>query len=360
MSKRKSKSAKKILGDIVDAEYTEDSSPRKNNDALIVHWNGRFGNRMHTYSYAHARAKKFGGELYLPSQWEGDLLFNLDHKIIEDESLRLHLNQSIQPFDNLDYRAKQIKEFNQRNNHFNFRYVNADNPSENFKKYDQAVFLDSVSAYHSSIFKNMFLEDVLKLYQFSDKVKNLDVYKMLEDKQGTYDIAHLRRDDISNTKYKNNGGYSVISKDSYNKAFKKYGYDPEKIEWTSDDWSKEWGVGNPYSSGFLKKRGKWNYPIGSEYMEDVIFDWFPDFLRLYFARSIFRANSSFSWWACTLAKGRETPPSIFSPRIDKRILYAREETFKEEAEFDFEEGNQPHWLCITGKDECEDIIYADE
>jgi len=109
MSKRKSKSAKKILGDIVDAEYTEDSSPRKNNDALIVHWNGRFGNRMHTYSYAHARAKKFGGELYLPSQWEGDLLFNLDHKIIEDESLRLHLNQSIQPFDNLDYRAKQIK-----------------------------------------------------------------------------------------------------------------------------------------------------------------------------------------------------------------------------------------------------------
>jgi hypothetical protein len=334
-------------------------SIKKNNDVMLIHWNGRFGNRMHTYAYVHARAKKFGGELYLPSDWEGKHLFNLDYKTIEDDDLRLHLNQSIQPFDKLDYRLERVKEYNEKTS-FNFKYISADNPQENFRKYNHGVCIDSVCAYHHSIFANIKLSDVLSLYEFNDTVKNLDIYKKLEDRQGTYDIAHLRRDDISNTNYKNNGGYSVISKDSYQKAFKKYGYDPDKIEWTTDDWSTKWGVGNPFNSGLGSKRGSWNYPVGSENLPKVIFDWLPDFLRIYFARSIFRANSSFSFWACTLAKGRETPPKIFSPRLDKRVLYAKEETFEQEAEFDFEEGNHPHWLCITGKDQCDDIIFSDE
>jgi len=237
---------------------------------------------------------------------------------------------------------------------------NMDNPAENFKKLNKDACIDSVCAYHSSIFKNMSLKNVLSLYEFSDEVKNLDCYKRLEDKQGTYDIAHLRRDDISNVRYKNNGGYSVVNKDSYEKAFKKFDIDPSKMEWTTDDWTAKWGVGTPYSSGMLNKRGKWNYPVGSEYIPEVIFDWLPDFLRIYFARNIFRANSSFSFWACTLSKGRETPPNIFAPRLDKRILYAKEETLEQEADFEFEKGNHPHWLCVKGQDECEDIIFNDE
>jgi hypothetical protein len=329
------------------------------NNVMLVHWNGRFGNRMHTYAYMHARAKKFGGKLFLPSDWEGKHLFNLDYEIVDDEDLRLHLNQSIKPFDDLSYRLKRVEEFNGKSG-YNFKYVNADNPNENFKKLDHDAAIDSVCAYHHSIFSNMKLADVLKLYEFKDEIKNLDIYKQLEDRQGTYDIAHLRRDDISNVNYKNNGGYSVISKDAYLKAFDKYDYDPNKVEWTTDDWSSKWGVGNPFNSGLINKRGNWSYPVGAEVLPDIVFDWLPDFLRIYFARSIFRANSSFSFWACTLSKGRENPPKIFAPRLDHRILYAKEETFEQETEFDFEEGNHPHWLCIQGKDQCDDIVFSDE
>ena len=55
---------------------------------------------------------------------------------------------------------------------------------------------------------------MLKWFEFTDEVKNLDIYKRLEDKQGTYDIAHLRRDDISCPQYNQNNpqNYSVISK----------------------------------------------------------------------------------------------------------------------------------------------------
>lgn len=329
------------------------------NNVMLIHWNGRFGNRMHTYAYMHARAKKFGGELLLPSDWEGKQLFNLDYKIINDDDLRLHLNQSIKPFDDLNYRLDKVQDYNKKSG-YNFKFISPDNPSENFKKLNHDAAIDSVCAYHDSIFSNIKLADMLKLYEFNDEIKNLDIYKKLEDRQGTYDIAHLRRDDISNVDYKNNGGYSVISKDSYLKAFEKYDYDPSKIEWTTDDWSSKWGVGSPFNSGLLEKRGNWQYPVGAEVLPDIVFDWLPDFLRIYFARSIFRANSSFSFWACTLSKGRETPPKIFAPRLDHRILYAKEETLEQETEFEFEEGNHPHWLCIQGKDQCDDIVFSDE
>ena len=205
----------------------------------------------------------------------------------------------------------------------------------------------------------MKLSDVLKWYEFNDEVKNLDIYKRLEDIQGTYDIAHLRRDDISDVNYSSNGGYSTISKEAYEKCFSKYGFDPKEIQWTSDDWANKWGVGNAITQGLINnnQRSSWRYPEGTSYTNGVIFDWLPDFLRLYFARTVFRANSSFSFWACTLAKGRETPPKIFAPRLDKRVLYA--ET-REETIFNFEEGNHPHWLCITGKDSCDDILFSDE
>lgn len=333
---------------------------RTQGDVFMFHWNGRFGNRMHTYAYLHNRAKKFGGKVLLPSDWEGKHLFNLDYEILEDPALLKSVNQSMQPFDSFEYRIDAVREFCDRSPDYNFRYVNPDNPKETYTDYKQGVSIDSVCAYNTKIFEEMSLADTLKLYEFNDDIKNLDLYKRMEDKQGTYDIAHLRRDDISDVNYKMNGGYSVISKDSYLEAFKEYGYDPKNIEWTSDDWTGKWGVGNSISQGTIKARGSWRYPEGSQVLPDIVFDWFPDFLRLYFARTIFRANSSFSFWACTLAKGRETPPKIFAPRLDKRVLYAKEDTFKQETKFHFEEGNHPHWLCISGKDNCDDIVFSDE
>jgi hypothetical protein len=332
---------------------------KKSNDVFLIHWNGRFGNRMHTYAYLKNRATMLNGELFLPSDWEGKFLFkNLDYSIIEDDELRSRINQTAAEFDTFDSRIAAVENFSSRSS-YDIKYISPDNPNETYKKYNQAVAIDSVSAYHSKIFKHMKLSDVLKWYEFNDEVKNLDIYKRLEDIQGTYDIAHLRRDDISDVNYSSNGGYSTISKEAYEKCFSKYGFDPKEIQWTSDDWANKWGVGNAITQGLINnnQRSSWRYPEGTSYTNGVIFDWLPDFLRLYFARTIFRANSSFSFWACTLAKGRETPPKIFAPRLDKRVLYA--ET-REETIFNFEEGNHPHWLCITGKDSCDDILFSDE
>ncbi len=48
-----------------------------------------------------------------------------------------------------------------------------------------------------------------------------------------------------------------------------------------------------------------------------MFDWLGDFLKLYFARTIFRANSSFSWWAATLSPTAK----VFSPVIGQSHIY---------------------------------------
>jgi hypothetical protein len=317
---------------------------------MLAHWNGRFGNRMHQYAYGATYAKNNDVNFELPSDWEGTHIFkNQKHTVVEDDELRLWLNQTSPELDTLEARLNAIKSFTERSGE-QFNYVNVDKPEENYRKQGNVTF-DSVCAYHDSIFKSMSKDYLLNdVFAFNDHVKNSEIYKRLEDKQGTYDIAHLRRDDISNVNYKQNGGYSVVSKKSYKKAFKEHGYDPEQVKWTSDDWTGNWGVGKP-SQNF-----GWNYPEGAVYNPEHIFDFFEDFLKLYFARTIFRANSSFSWWAAFLSEQREQPAKIFAPRLDKKILYASKENYKEEGEFDFEEGNHPHWLCTTQENRCNDIV----
>jgi hypothetical protein len=190
------------------------------------------------------------------------------------------------------------------------------------------------------------------LCEFSDEVTRLEAYKRYRDMQGLYDVAHLRRDDISDPEYNRTHvqGYSVVSMESYLRAFRKFGYSEGAIEWVSDDYSGKWHVGR-------KKRlpGTWTYPIGSEYLPGVIFDWLGDFLKLYFARTIFRANSSFSWWAATLSPTAK----VFSPVIDKNHIYGVDGT--EEIAVDFVEGNHPHWLphWVRGEFERREIVLGE-
>ncbi|MDB4348287.1 hypothetical protein OAA62_00065 [bacterium] len=331
----------------------------KNNDVYLMHWNGRFGNRMHTYAYLYNKSKKFNSTIYLPSHWEGSTLFNLDYKIIPDDEYRTLINQTIQPYDSFDGRMKATEEFNSRNE-INLQYANPDEPSQVYKKYDNPTVIDSLAAYNKCVFDDMKLKDILDLFSFNDYIKNLDLYKKLEDRQGTYDIAHLRRDDVSDTKNTSNGGYSVVSKKSYIKAFKKFDYDPSKIEWVSDDWYNLDGVGTCLSKGYVEARGDWSYPVGSQVLKDIVFDWLPDFLRIYFARSIFRANSSFSFWAATLARGRNEPPKIFAPVLEDRILTHSESNIGKQLNCDFVEGNYPHWMCLKKDLHCNHIIFSDE
>ena len=122
-----------------------------------------------------------------------------------------------------------------------------------------------------------------ELCEFSDEVMRLEAYKRYADMQGLYDVAHLRRDDISDAEYNRTHvqGYSVVSMESYRRAFRKFGYSEESIEWVSDDYTGKWHVGR--KNGY---RGGWTYPTGSEYLPRIMFDWLGDFLKLYFAHEL--------------------------------------------------------------------------
>ncbi len=310
------------------------------NKIVLMHWNGRFGNRMFTYAFLRHYAETFGLEVWLPSHWEGDVLFeNRVHRIIDDDELRLYLNQSIPPFDHIDARMAAVHRFNQRTGD-QIEYMNPDNPDE----YGRVnVCIDSLCCFHPHIFGKYSAERMRETYfRFSEQVRQSDLYRRLEDRQGTYTVAHLRRDDIADAKNHTNQGYSVLSRASYEKAFRKYGYDPKTIEWVTDDKTGSLGIPS------RRYPDHWSYPVGATPVPEVFFSWFPDFLKLMFAKAVFRANSSFSWWACFLGNAR-----VYSPRLHTRVLF--HETGRE-LDVEFEEGNHPHWLCVQGQDQCDDIL----
>jgi hypothetical protein len=307
---------------------------------VLLHWNGRFGNRMFTYAFLRHYADAFNLDIWLPSPWEGSILFYKDnHKIIQDEELRLYLNQTIRELDNLDARLEAIHRYNLKTGD-DITYMNPDLPAQ-YGKIN--VCLDSLCCYDPFIFTKYSKEKMIEEYfKFSEEILNSDLYKRMEDKQGTYVVAHLRRDDIADAQNFTNCGYSVISKESYYKAFVKFGYDAKAVDWLTDDRTGHWGVKAP------QYKDNWRYPEGSEYFKDIFFAWFPDFLKLMFAKTIFRANSSFSWWASFFSNAE-----VYSPRLHTRELFSK--TGKE-LDVEFEKGNHPHWICVKGVDQCHDII----
>jgi hypothetical protein len=101
---------------------------------------------MHTYAYAAQYSKTFGIDLILPSEWEGTHLFqHQKNKIVEDDELRLLLNQSQVSLDNLEARSRAIEAYNRRSGS-SFEYINPDLPQENWAG-KRAVFIDSLCAY---------------------------------------------------------------------------------------------------------------------------------------------------------------------------------------------------------------------
>ena len=105
------------------------------------------------------------------------------------------------------------------------------------------------------------------------------------------------------------------------------------MEWVSDDISKKLDNRDKKISLFGSV-----YPEGSLYKKGFIFDWLDDFLSLYFARTIFRSNSSFSWWAAFLSPTAK----VYSPVLTKRHIYGVDGD--DEVLEDFVEGNHPHWM----------------
>ena len=307
---------------------------------LLLHWHGRFGNRMHQYAYGATYARLNQCRFWLPSDWEGRHLFKTQHhELAPGRGFRARLNQTADPFNSREFRLAAARQLFP-----DLALIRPDDPRRNYRRRKHPLCFDNMCAYHPSIFRRMSKRHLLSVFEFSDAVRELDIYKRLADRQGTYDVAHLRRDDISNPAYNKTHvqGYSVISRESYRAAFEKYGFDPATIEWVSDDYKKKWHADRAPSV-----RAGWRYPTGSEYLPGLIFDWLEDFLKLYFARTIFRANSSFSWWAAFLSPCAR----VFSPVLDKRHIYGVDGM--EEITVDFVEGNHPHWMFNN-----EDIVIG--
>ena len=252
------------------------------------------------------------------------------HKVIPNDLLRMKVNQTHPSMDNFEYRKRAVLEFDPSALH-----IGPDHGIRTYEKIGRNTFFDALCAYHPEVFSQMSIASLRMIFDFSDRVKSLDIYKRSEDRQGTYDIAHMRRAEITNPEYnvKFKQAYSVISKKSYSRAFEKFGVDPQGVEWVSDDTTGKWHT-------VRKPRliGGWTYPTGSHVLPDVLFDFLEDFLRLYFARRIFRANSSYSWWAACLAPSAQ----VYSPVLDKQHVMGIHGM--DEVDLDFVEGNHPHWM----------------
>lgn len=297
-------------------------------------WSGRFGNRMFQYLYSYQYAKVNNIDMKILSEWEGSVLFkNKPYKLLEPE-IKDEILKTWQLRFDLDPRLDILQKY-----YPNARYLDT-NSYNNYEYHGDPVTFCSGCFYHESIFKPMSKKEIIDLFEFSDEVKESASYKHWQSKAGTYDVAHLRRDDVSNAEFNKNHiqWYSTISLDSYYKAFYKFGFDANNIEIISDDYTKKWHKDKQDSIQL-----GWRYPEGSIYAKDIIFDWLDDFLKMYFARTIFRANSSFSWWAAMLSPTAK----VYSPVINESKIYGVNNIF-EEIHVDFVEGNQPHWFYEPG------------
>ena len=335
MSNTQNQNSKKVV--VSSSEH--DNQKMHGDKIVMVHWNGRFGNRVFSYMFGKHYANKHNLDFYLPSAWEGSRLFvDSGVKTITNDKLRLQVNQSKKPMDSLEYRKKAIDTYNRTTND-NLVYFNPDTQGQNEHR---NAFFDSLCIHSDANFRDYNKQQILQWLQFSDEVKNLDIYKELEDKQGTYDIAHLRRDDISNANYnkRNVQAYSVINKQSYTKAFQKFGFCPSCVEWTTDDWTGKWGVGKP------QIRGGWNYPVGSKVIPDIMFDWlliFYDYIlqELYSEQIVVLVGCAFL----------SPTAKVYSPVLTERKTYMGE---NDELNFEFVEGNEPHWMNLKGS-HCDSI-----
>jgi len=308
---------------------------------LQLRWTGRFGNRLFQYAYGATYARLTGLEFQLPSEWEGTRLFlRQTHRVVENEEIRLALRSPEEGAEANQRRMKMVRKY-----YPDAELIDTELIADPYLKPGHPVCHANLCAYNATLFARMSKAHLKDLLEFSDEVTRLESYQRYSDIQGLYDVAHLRRDDISDAQYNraHAQGYSVISMESYRRAFAKYGYPEDGIQWVSDDYTGKWHVGRK-----VRRRGGWDYPAGSEYLKPIIFEWLDDFLKMYFARTIFRANSSFSWWAGLLSPTAK----VFSPVMDKRHIYGVDGM--DEVTVDFAEGNHPHWL-----DDKPDLVLSD-
>ena len=246
------------------------------------------------------------------------------------------------------------------------------------------VAFDSMCAYDSEFFYHFrSAERVASWFHFSDRVRALPVFRKWQAKAGTYDVAHLRRNDIAKESYGGGQGYSVVSLRSYYRAFETAGVDPKDVVWVTDDRSMRWTskifggeqaareyLAAQRKAAEIRHKPKWKYPegeisglCGDEDPHCVNLLFLEDMLKLYFARRIFRANSSFSWWAAFLAyMHRRGEVEVWSPVLHTKNLYGGHHggigATHTTTDFEYIRSTGPHWMCEKFQHNCGDIVFG--
>lgn len=122
-------------------------------------------------------------------------------------------------------------------------------------------------------------KDVQKWLRFTDEMEA--ALQFVE----SYPVAyHLRWGDFQTM-----ADFIAISHSSYEKAFQKFVPDFHHAPRMVSAWES----------------------LRSTKLENMGIGWLPDFTALMRANNLFRANSTFSWWAATLGAGR-----VFSPKLN--------------------------------------------
>ena len=320
------------------------------NEIYQLHWFGRFGNRVFLYIFVNEWARVNNGIGYLPSLWEGDTLFEKSPycKIITDDTLRLEINQTHPSMDNASYRKGSLERFNQRTGS-NIVYLDTRSIKDNTK----IAFDDLNCMYYRSLHSKMDPIEIKKLFNFKKEIIDSELYQDIIKHKGNYIVAHLRRGDIASPYYK--GAHSMITRESYLKAFKQYGIKDEDVIWLSDDKKERTQMPFMFSKNYynISKGHLWNYPQGEQHQHnEIIFDFLIELLLLKFAKKIFRANSSFSWFGAFISDAE-----VYSPVITSKPTNQRNSFYKMDC--DFVPGNKEGFMG-SKEEGFQEIFFGEE
>jgi hypothetical protein len=297
------------------------------NKLVLLHWIGRFGNRMFQYAFGCSYAKRYGCIFYIPSEWEGSIIFKPNRycRIITDEILSTDINNACATD---DMREKSLANYNERTGD-TVEYISFQDKHVIGKV--NIAFADLHCMYFQYLFDLFDQELIREIYTFNDSVLQSEMYKWFYENKNTQTVCHLRRGDIADPNYI--GCHSMISIESYLKQFDMLGISAADVIWLSE--SKQDRSDNIWND---KSRGhNWAYPKGESYCPEIFLDFLPDFLSMIFAKTLLRGNSSLSWWGAFLSSAEIYAPIINPKPQDRHNKYHY-------CDCEFVKGNAPHFM----------------
>lgn len=297
------------------------------NKLVLLHWIGRFGNRMFQYAFGCSYAKRYNCIFYIPSEWEGSIIFKPTKycRVISDEILSTDINNACATD---EMRENSLTNYNNRTGD-NVEYISFQNKN-NVGKVNIA-FADLDCMYFQHLFDLFDQELIKEIYTFNDSVLQSEMYKWFYGNKNTQQVCHLRRGDIAELNYI--GAHSMISKESYLKQLDMLGISTSDVIWISESKAdRSDNAWNDKSLGHI-----WSYPKGESYCPEIFLDFLPDFLMMIFAKTLLRGNSSLSWWGAFLSSAEIYAPIINPKPQDRNNKYHC-------CDCEFVKGNAPHFM----------------